>query len=272
MVKMKILPEPTVKMNVGTEIIDMTEEDYEKAYSDGYDKGYSNGHSDGTADGVEQGKKAEYDAFWASQKANFESAASQASWFAGGGWDNTTFNPNFDIIPTKMATGLFRRNAYNGDLVALAERNGIVIDFSNAQDVTYLFYEASFTHIGVLDFRNAPSLTAVLGYAYYLQTIDKIILYENNTFNNVSFRCPSLKNITIEGTIGMDVNFQWSPLTPESMISVITHLANYAGTENEVKYSVLFNEPCWEALEAYSSAPDGGKWKNYVYNVLRWGY
>jgi hypothetical protein len=204
----------------------------------------------------EAGKKAEYDAFWDSQKTNFESAASQASWFAGGGWDNTTFDPNFDIIPTKMATGLFRRNAYNGDLVALAERKGIVIDFSKTNDVTYLFYEASFTRIGVLDFRNAPNLTAVLGYAYYLQTIDKIILYENNTFNAASFRCPALVEIRVEGTIGQNgLNLQWSTkLSKASFESIViaysTTVSGLSCTFSKEAKEAAFTDEEWEALRA----------------------
>lgn len=213
-------------------------------------------YAEKVAEVYEAGKKAEYDAFWDSQKTNFESAASQAYWFAGGGWDNTTFNPNFDIIPTQMATGLFRRNAYNGDLVALAERNGIVIDFSKTADVTYLFYEASFTRIGVLDFRNAPNLTAILGYAYYLQTIDKIILYENNTFNNVSFRCPSLVNVIFEGVIGQNgLNLQWSTkLSKASIESIINHLSTTTSgltvTLSQEAVNNAFTAEEWAALIA----------------------
>ena len=82
-----------------------------------------------------------------------------------------------------------------------------------------------------------------------MHTIEKIVVSEQNTFNKGFDSCSELENITFEGTIGKSIDFSDSPLTPESMINVITHLARYENTENEDKYTVSFSESCWQALE-----------------------
>lgn len=73
-----------------------------------------------------------------------------------------------------------------------------------------------------------------------------------------------MENITFEGEIGRSINFSYSPLSVESMKNVIEHLVNYTGTEKELSYTVTFTEACWTKLEADSTAPNGGTWKEYV--------
>lgn len=75
--------------------------------------------------------------------------------------------------------------------------------------------------------------------------------------------CKALADISIEGTIPNDVNFNDCPLTPKSMKSVINSLKDYS-ENNTLVYTVTFNNACWTALEADSAAPDGGTWKAYV--------
>ena len=63
-----------------------------------------------------------------------------------------------------------------------------------------------------------------------VETIDKLIVSENTHFSNTTFDNASyLKNITFEGEIGMSINFKWSPLTTESVQSIIDHLKDLTG-------------------------------------------
>ena len=61
-----------------------------------------------------------------------------------------------------------------------------------------------------------------------LHTIAKIRTDENTVFNNAFNYCTALKNVTFEGVIGQDINIRWSPLTADSIRSIIEHLSDTA--------------------------------------------
>lgn len=114
--------------------------------------------------------------------------------------------------------------------------------------LVYMFHQARLLEeIGTLDITNAGSD------------------YHNTAF---SF-CDSLKKVTFTGEILYDIKLDSSPLDVDSMKSVITHLRNYSGTENEYKYYVRFKPNCWNALEADSVSPTGTTWAEYV-DSLGW--
>ena len=60
---------------------------------------------------------------------------------------------------------------------------------------------------------------------------------------------PALKNITFKGEIPISLAFSFSPLTVESMKSIITHLKNYAGSENEGKCTLTLKDECKTNLQ-----------------------
>lgn len=83
-----------------------------------------------------------------------------------------------------------------------------------------------------------------------LETIEVLRSKEDSLYNASSFkRCKSLKNIVIEGVIGKDISFSYSPLTEESMKSIITHLKNYAGTGNAGNYTLTLKDECKRKLQ-----------------------
>lgn len=86
--------------------------------------------------------------------------------------------------------------------------------------------------------------------------------YATNTFAN----CTSLAEIRIVGTIPLSLSFQWSPLSVASMKSVIGALKNFTVDDpnNANTCTITFTDACWAALEADSTAPDGGTWNEYV--------
>jgi hypothetical protein len=111
-----------------------------------------------------------------------------------------------------------------------------------------------------------------------LHTIEKIISSKSTAWgNNVFMGCTSLANIVFEGEIAKTISFQYSPLTVESMKSVISCLVNYLGTDNEAKHTLTFTSACWEALEASTSPYEDGltddenlSWRDYVMDSLGW--
>ena len=84
-----------------------------------------------------------------------------------------------------------------------------------------------------------------------LHTIEVLRSRETTVYTSNAFeRCQALKNITFEGVIGRNISFSSSPLSGESMKSVITHLKDYLGTTSEYTYTVTFKTSAFEALEA----------------------
>lgn len=62
----------------------------------------------------------------------------------------------------------------------------------------------------------------------YITTIDKVILKNDGSQKpNVFKYMYNLKNLTIEGVIGQNgLNIQWSPLSHDSLMSIINALAD----------------------------------------------
>ena len=216
------------------------------------------------AAGVEVGKKAEHDAFWLTyvntRTDDFDYM------FAGPRWINSLFNPPAVTLKPRRAMYMFARSGISGDFAQICNDLGFVIDFSNCVYINHIFNNSLFVRIGELNFSGAISdATAVFINANKLVTIDKIIVSSNTKYYTNWFSgCTALKNLTIEGVIDKEINFQQSPLTPESMISIITHLKDFSGTAEAYTKPVYFSDTCWAALEAHSTSPTGTTWEDYV--------
>ena len=99
-----------------------------------------------------------------------------------------------------------------------------------------------------------------------METVDKLEIGTSGTqtFGGAFRNCDRLKNIKMTGVIGRNIDFSYSPLTVESMKSIISCLKDYSGTDEADLYKVSFNEDCWNNLEADSASPTGGTWQDYV--------
>ena len=189
-----------------------------QSYSEGYDVG------------LEAGKKSEYDRFWD----EYLSPPGYITWgyrFAGIGWNDRTFNPPADIVPTGSATMMFAACGIT-DLKALCNKSGIVIDFSKATSFSQIFSDCNITHVGVIDTRSASNANYILFNATNMVTVDKIILKSDGsqTFTNGFNSTRSLQNIVFEGVIGKSISFPLSVLlTDVSVQSIIDHLADLTG-------------------------------------------
>jgi hypothetical protein len=134
---------------------------YDEGYEDGYEKGKAEGAPedlndvltaqeeklaelsaildtkvDGYDSGFEDGKKAEYDAFWDAYQQNGERVHYTGA-FAGFGWTDETFKPKYDIRPTSILDNLFGSTAVT-DVKGILEKQGVVLDLSNITSITYL--------------------------------------------------------------------------------------------------------------------------------------
>ena len=214
------------------------------------------------------GKKAQYDEFWD----EFQQKGNRADYymaFAGLGhtcWNEKTFNPKYTFRPKQLQYMFY--NPKLPDVYPVLERNGITIDVSGVLNATYGFQDAALTtRFPPLKFSN--SINTYLGLfkgCVSLETIDYLYISDGKSLQDTFLNCHSLKNIEIGGVINYsDVNFQWSPLSLESMKSIITHLKDLTGSANEGKYKLTFSQDCWRVLDNDGmTSPNGNKWRDYV--------
>lgn len=172
------------------------------------------------------GKRAEYDRFWDNYQQN-GNRTDYTNGF-GGCWSAETFKPKYSIRPT-TAYMMFRYVKANVDLVEHLNRLGVTLDFSECTNTNYAFYGSYFTRVGVIDISKASNsnVQAMFGSCNELETVDRLIVNENQVINFFS-SASSLTNIEIEGTIGQNVDIHHSPLSADSMISIISCLKDYS--------------------------------------------
>ena len=161
-------------------------------------------------------------------------------------WKGETISPIYDILCYGGANYIYRA-FYNSNVKRIEKP--IRISGNSAQGQP---------------FTNASSL----------ETITLLDLTGfNNALTDWFSNCNALKNITIEGEIPQSINFKDSQLTPESMVSVITHLKNYNGTSNAFAYEVKFTDSCWNLLNTSTDIekPTGySTWQEYVQDAFGW--
>ena len=197
------------------------------------------------------GMQTEYDRFWDVYQENGSRTDYKVS-FSGLGWNNNTFKPKYDIFPTD-AYMMFRYSNITGDLVSLCEKNGINMDFSKCISLQYAFAICKIARVGAIQ-QTGINIRDVFSNSPSIETIDKFIVNEEQCFYNVFDNCNGLKNIIFEGIIGNSINFQWSPLTRESITNIIEHLSDTA-TEQTVTFKnsakeAAFTDEEWAELIA----------------------
>jgi hypothetical protein len=235
----------------------------------GEDKVSANSISSNYAEGYEAGKQAGYDSFWDAYQKNGKKTYYSYG-FSHDGWNDTTFFPKYDMTPTAAAYMFW--NSTIGNLAQRLRECNVVLDTSNATGMNAFAAGSAITNLPALSFVSAVNPTTVFDWCYNLVEIEKIIIKDDGstTFTSWFSQCSKLTTITFDGIIGQNINFQWSPLSVDSMKSVITHLKNYSGTADAGKKTVKFTDDCWTALEADSVAPDGNTWRDYVETTLGW--
>jgi hypothetical protein len=195
-----------------------------------YDKGFSEAlELGGYTGGFEAGKQAEYDAFWDSYQQNGNRTNYQYS-FSGYGWNKTNFIPKHSMYPETINTGFWRFGFYDTDIesavdfVEVFDKKGLVFDTSNCTNFMSAFIWAKIKRLGIIDARkDTQNLSSTFGYGE-IQTIEKLIVCEDNGFANTTFQNQSaLENITFEGVIAKSgLNLQWSTkLSKASIESII---------------------------------------------------
>ena len=170
-------------------------------------------------------------------------------------WDVPYVRPPYKITPTARGGTLYMF-ANNPNLLKVEKEYFDLSQLPNQSQTNGSFgNQCIFTNCpNLVEIEDIGITAAMYDTTYYgcskLERIEIIRVQEDTTFYNAFSSCRALKHLTVEGVIGTNFSIAYSPLTKESMKSIITHLKDYSGTSNEYKYTVTFNPSAFSVLEA----------------------
>lgn len=214
---------------------------FEEGKTEGYNLGKADGIEEGKQQGTEEGRQAEKDEHWEV----FQSQGSAKSYyyaFAYNRFNDETYNPKYDIV-TNTSGNAAQNMFYNNTLITDTK---VTIDVRNSNHIGAIFYGTK-----------------------NLKTVRKFIVSENITSggNNAFSNCESLENIVMEGINAQSLTFAVSPLTVDSMKSIISCLKDFSGTNKEGTCTIKFTSECWNRLEESGVSPSGTTWEEHVRNL-----
>lgn len=224
---------------------------YESTFGKGYGQGYTKGYDDGLAvrkpedlsdvlneqeekiatlsailDKKASGGGMDADAFWNAYQ-DKGARVNYSYGFAGAGWTDETLKPKYNIKPTS-ASRMFS-NCGATDIKGILERQGVVLDLSRLEKITYLADGASnkITRLPELNVTSVKSLDNFIYQLPDLKSIEKVILKSDGSqsFAVTSFGYLSaLEEIRFEGVIGQSgINLQGSTKLSRNSIESIVY-------------------------------------------------
>lgn len=202
-------------------------------------------------DVYEAGRQAEYDAFWDA----FQNEGKPMSWgsytFGGTWWNDKTFNPKYDIITGAGAATYYFLNNRVTNLRDKIDRRGLKLDVITGKTASIqgLFEGCSSVEAPDFDSGTITDMSSLCYNCTKMHTVPRLNMTKCTKAGAMFYKAEALRNITFEGTIPISISFSYSPLTVESMKSIITHLKDYTGTESEFVYTVTFKTSAFSALE-----------------------
>ena len=244
----------------------LTLDDMALAIPEVYDKGFEDGQSQGGSDEYQT-------ALWDGLQQNGKRTDYQHAFRS---WKNAQnfWKPVHDINAVNISSMFYDFHSTVG-LPELCKQAGISFDTSKVTAFAQTFTYAQMPDVGVIDTTGAKATGSLFMNSYVKKAHLKLKPDGSQVhISGVFTGATRLNDLTIEGAIGNSLPIS-SPLSPQSMISVITHLVNYAGTDKEGVNTITFTEDCWTALEASEIKPhtDGltdnteMTWKEYVYSL-----
>lgn len=214
--------------------------------------------------GIEQGKQAENEAFWNVITDNRKRTDYP---YAFSRWGVEYVRPPFKIAPTGNANHMFRAcgslKVIEKQFLDLSQSTGGVAAFSNGCANLEIIEDINFRGTGNDYYYQSFS------YCSKLHTIERLPIEETVKPTQTFLRCYLLQNITIDGVIGRSIDFSYSPLTLESMLSVITHLKDYSGTENAGTYTLTLKDTCKTTMAEQGAIAelDGKTYDAYITDI-----
>ena len=181
--------------------------------------------------------------------------------FAGYGWNDSTFKPTKDIELTGYSTYAFYYCKVT-DLVARLNECGVKMYCGTLNQFQNAFAYSSITTVPYLDLTNCDLYTNIFNNATNLHTITGIKVSADKAFAYTFSNCPSLVNLTIDGTIGQNgFDIHWSKLlSADSLKSIINALSTTTTgltitlpNTAQSNYEKVYGSGSWATLTATKS-------------------
>ena len=198
-------------------------------------RGIDEAYKDGYADGVQEGQKAEWDKFWDAFQENGNRTNYESSFRYG--WTNENFQPKYNIILNQKTGGYNSQQAFEfcevKDIAGCLANNNVTIDTSQAEKLNAVFRYTKSTTLPPLDVGKCKSMLMTFYNMENLKSIELNNLQEDCVFDRTINYCYALENVRITGTIGVGssendiLNFQYSPLTKDSLLNIIGCLKDF---------------------------------------------
>lgn len=211
---------------------------------------YQCGYAMGNDEGQQRGRESAEQVFWDTYQQN-GTRVHYAGAYSGVGWTGELFKPKYDMKP-QSAEWMFCYSRIPGDLDEILEQQGVTLDFSECRNFSYAFYDCRFTAIGTVDCSKA---TTSMPYLFGARTIVTVRNFIPPNFEmSYNHFGSGLKNLTVGGTITKSANFRESPLSRESIESVMAALSDtvtgQTATFNKAAVEAAFSADEWTALVA----------------------
>lgn len=227
------------------------------------------------------GKKSQYDEFWDAFQENGTKKNYDYT-FYGRGWNNTTFNPKYDIVPDRVmyAFAFLNKDAVGGrkekkvDIAAALERNNVKLDFRLMEggNGAGMFYQAGISHLPELNTEKMATFPNFFAHSE-VEKIDKMTVNENAIFPGTFLRCYYLSGITMAGCIGND--FDISPsgiLTKQSIKSVVDTLSATAEGKTVTLSKTAVNRAFHIDVDDEETYPEGSEYYKLRNSKPNWTF
>lgn len=162
----------------------------------------------------EAGKKAEYNEFWDAFQ-DYGNRKDYNSAF-GFGFPAEAYNPKYDL------------QGNLGNAFSQAKMLDVKVKIINVTSIMQMFRWNSNTI-------NVPELN---------------ISETTNVSSDPFYQATALKNIKLTGVLAKSLSFAYSPLSVDSIKSIISCLKDYSGTDGEYSYTLTLKSSAFSKLEA----------------------
>lgn len=200
---------------------------------DGLNQGHNNGFKDGLIQGenagISKGKREQNKYFWDifQEKGNRNNYTNAFQY-----WVDEIFTPQHNIVCSSAYTPSVLRMSRLTDVKTMLNNCGVSIIFGGASMSNFAYGANTITHLPTLGNEKITGMSGAFSECTSLCSIDELILSNVDKCNcSTAFdKCSSLTDIKFsENCSPTNLNLQWSPLTHESLMSLINSLADKTG-------------------------------------------
>ncbi|MBQ3118162.1 MAG: hypothetical protein IJC10_00155 [Clostridia bacterium] len=231
------------------------------------------GFENGVLKGEEDGRYAQYKEFWNSYLSGLSNYGQAKRAFGSRGWNNKTFKPPIGTTLNPVNAELYFAEANITDLRGILKERNVTLDLSKMQYCAQFAYYSTITNFPVIDMTSVTNRTSMFEGCSKMVTIEKLNFGNKTTANTSMFNgCTALKNIVIEGVIATTISFSSSPLTKDSITSIVNALSTTATGKTLTLKKTAVNEAFGIDVDDETTYPEGSKFYELRHSKDNWTF